>query len=49
MRVACPVCKGEGGSYEDCGEDYTAMWLVCTECDGSGWVEEEMPRGCCYC
>lgn len=34
----CPICKGEGGSYEPCGEDYSMMWLRCQECDGEGII-----------
>lgn len=40
-KVKCPVCAGEGGSYDYCGEDYGAMWLVCTECDGAGKIEAD--------
>ena len=32
----CPVCKGNGGSYESCGDDYGMVWLECMECDGKG-------------
>jgi len=40
-KVVCPVCHGERGMYEPCGEDYSMMWLECRECDGSGEVEGE--------
>lgn len=41
--VTCPICKGEGGSYDYCGEDYSAVWLMCSECLGRGEIEETAP------
>lgn len=41
MKQVCPFCSGDGGSYEYCGNDYAAMWLVCEECNGTGFVLED--------
>ena len=37
-KKECPVCYGDCGAYEPCGEDYTMVWLECAECEGSGEV-----------
>lgn len=39
MKAVCPVCKGERGSYDPCGDNYAMVWLACQECDGSGEVK----------
>lgn len=39
-KIVCPICSGEGGSYEPCGEDYGMVWYICMECDGSGESED---------
>lgn len=46
MTAACSLCKGEGGSYDPCGEDYSMVWSACCECGGSGEIAMKLNLGC---
>lgn len=37
-EITCPVCKGKGGYYSDCGSNPGYSWYLCSFCYGCGRI-----------